>query len=80
VRQLTQVEIISGIGLHVAQRIGILFACRQRQLKSGGGFVSFDEPVLHFGLGDHSRVERIEVRWSDGEVSEIGRPLAGGNR
>ncbi|HEX2473780.1 MAG TPA: CRTAC1 family protein, partial [Lacipirellulaceae bacterium] len=32
------------------------------------GFMSTNEPLLHFGLGDASRVERLEVRWPSGHV------------
>ena len=51
-----------------------------RELKSGGGFASFDGPVAHFGLGEFHLVNRIEIRWSDGEQSEIRKELGGGNR
>jgi hypothetical protein len=48
---------------------------QMRELKSGGGFHSFDEPVLHFGLGAHEAVDRVEVQWSTGEVTKIEGPL-----
>ncbi len=32
------------------------------------GFMSTNEPLLHFGLGDASRIERLEVRWPSGHV------------
>jgi hypothetical protein len=51
-----------------------------RELKSGGGFASFDEPVVHFGLGPYDHVDRVEIRWSDGVKSEIRQELAGGHR
>ena len=38
-----------------------------REIKSGSGFLSFDEPVAHFGLGGYESVDRIEVIWSTGE-------------
>jgi hypothetical protein len=51
-----------------------------RELKSGGGFASFDGPVAHFGLGEYRHVNRVEIRWSDGEQSEIRKELDGGSR
>jgi hypothetical protein len=32
------------------------------------GFMSTNEPLLHFGLGDASQIERLEVRWPGGHV------------
>jgi hypothetical protein len=37
-----------------------------RELKASGGYLSFDEPIAHFGLGEYDSVERLEVRWSTG--------------
>jgi hypothetical protein len=51
-----------------------------REIKSGGGFASFDGPVAHFGLGGHDHVNRVEIRWSDGGKSEIRQQLSSGNR
>lgn len=38
-----------------------------REIKAGGGFLSFDAPYAHFGLGDESVVNRVAVIWSTGE-------------
>ena len=46
-----------------------------RELKASGGFLSFDEPVMHFGLGDEKQVDRVVIDWSTGERTEIQRPL-----
>ena len=35
-------------------------------LTAGRGFGSTDQSVLHFGLGRHTRAERVEIRWPDG--------------
>ncbi|MFC1694519.1 FG-GAP-like repeat-containing protein [Pseudomonadota bacterium] len=51
-----------------------------RELKSGGGFVSFDEPLIHFGLGAYDQVARIVVDWATGEQTEIQGPLEAGHR
>ncbi|MEM9485179.1 MAG: FG-GAP-like repeat-containing protein [Cyanobacteria bacterium P01_F01_bin.116] len=44
---------------------------QMREIQAGGGYLSFDAPIAHFGLGDHKQVDRIEVVWSTGERSEI---------
>jgi hypothetical protein len=46
-----------------------------REIKAGGGYLSFDAPYAHFGLGTHDRVERVEIVWSTGERTVIDRPL-----
>jgi len=42
-----------------------------REIKSGGGFLSFDSPILHFGLGKYDIVNKIEIVWSTGERTTI---------
>jgi len=37
-----------------------------RQVAAGSGFLSSSSHVLHFGLGDAQRVERLEVHWPSG--------------
>ncbi|MBK1879727.1 VCBS repeat-containing protein [Pelagicoccus mobilis] len=32
------------------------------------GYMSSDEPILHFGLGNSSRIDRVEVSWPSGAV------------
>ncbi len=38
-----------------------------RQVKAGSGFISSSSPILHFGLGDATSVESLEIRWPSGE-------------
>lgn len=52
---------------------------QMRELKASGGYLSYDEPVAHFGLGKHERVERLEVHWSTGGRTEIGGPFKAGH-
>jgi uncharacterized membrane protein YraQ (UPF0718 family) len=51
-----------------------------RELKAGGGFLSFDAPIAHFGLGAHEQVNRAEIIWPSGERSQIEGPLESGHR
>lgn len=39
-----------------------------RQVKAGSGFISSSSPILHFGLGDATSVESLEIRWPSGEL------------
>ena len=49
-----------------------------RELKAGGGFISFDAPSLHFGLGKHDQVNKIEIYWSTGEHQVINQTFKAG--
>jgi uncharacterized membrane protein YraQ (UPF0718 family) len=70
-----------GIGSQVVIHYGPGAARHQlREMKAGGGFLAFDESVLHFGLGSHAAVQRIDVRWSTGERSAIRGDFRAGAR
>lgn len=51
-----------------------------RELKLSGGFLSFDNPVVYFGLGEHSIVDNIRVIWSTGEEMELEQEFLGNHR
>jgi hypothetical protein len=40
-----------------------------RVLLLGSSFLSSEDPRLHFGLGAHAKVARVEVTWMDGKTS-----------
>ena len=42
---------------------------QMREIKTGGGFHSYDAPVAHFGLGQFETIQQMEVTWSTGETS-----------
>ena len=46
-----------------------------REIKSGGGFLSFDAATAHFGLGSDTSVARVEIDWSTGGTTTIQGPL-----
>jgi hypothetical protein len=45
-----------------------------RQVSPAGGYLSQSSRVLHFGLGDRSKVDRIEIRWPRGLVQTLVNP------
>ncbi|HWS56135.1 MAG TPA: CRTAC1 family protein, partial [Pyrinomonadaceae bacterium] len=48
---------------------------RQRaDLVSGGGYASQNEPLVSFGLGAATKVDKLEVRWPDGSNETFGVP------
>ncbi|MGY3439611.1 MULTISPECIES: FG-GAP-like repeat-containing protein [unclassified Marinovum] len=50
-----------------------------REIQLGGGFMSFDVPSAHFGLGDADSVEVLHIRWRDGSESTLDGPLEAGH-
>ncbi|MBT3508442.1 MAG: hypothetical protein HN472_02740 [Nitrospina sp.] len=44
---------------------------QMREIKTGGGFHSYDAPVAHFGLGKYKTIRKIEITWSTGENSVL---------
>ena len=49
-----------------------------RELQSGGGFMSFDAPVAHFGLGEAKSIDAATIHWANGGVTTIDGPLSSG--
>lgn len=47
-----------------------------QELQGVRGFFSSSEQILHFGLGDATQVDRIQVQWPDGKIEEIGTTKA----
>jgi uncharacterized membrane protein YraQ (UPF0718 family) len=71
----------SGIGSKVIIHYGPQGSRHQmREIQASGGFVSFDAPIAYFGLGEFTRVDRVEVQWSTGERSEIQGDFPAGSR
>ena len=44
---------------------------QMREIKAGGGYISFDAPFAHFGLGEYESISKVEVIWSTGEKEII---------
>jgi hypothetical protein len=55
-----------GVGAKVTVVASGLRQAAQRM--GGGSFQSAGDPRLHFGLGDRTRVESVEVRWPSGRT------------
>jgi hypothetical protein len=48
---------------------------RQRQdVISGGSYASQNEMILHFGLGESTKVDKLEIKWPDGSVETVNVP------
>jgi hypothetical protein len=42
-----------------------------RQVSPAGGYLSHSSRILHFGLGDHPAIDRVEIRWPSGHIEKI---------
>ena len=42
-----------------------------REIKTGGGFHSYDAPEAHFGLSGFKSIHKIEIMWSTGEKTSL---------
>jgi hypothetical protein len=63
----------SGYGARVALTAGDL--ARRAEALCPAGFLMQGDARLHFGLGNHERIDRIEIRWPSGCVQTL-RDLA----
>lgn len=45
-----------------------------RQVNPAGGYLSQSSRILHFGLADQTKVDRIEIRWPRGIVQTVENP------
>ncbi|MEC9375590.1 MAG: FG-GAP-like repeat-containing protein [Pseudomonadota bacterium] len=67
----------------VGTRIEITYADgRQqvREIKASGGFLSFDAPIAHFGLGEYNKVDTVDIIWSTGDRSQLSGNFYTGKR
>jgi uncharacterized membrane protein YraQ (UPF0718 family) len=70
-----------GVGSKVRIELAAPGRPRQmREIRAGGGYLSFDAPVAHFGLGEVEQVKAIEVEWSTGQFDRYEGPFDAGHR
>jgi len=62
---------VHGIGLG-AQAVAYLGATQVRRSVSPASYLSQSSPVLHFGLGERTGVDRLDIRWASGATATIG--------
>jgi hypothetical protein len=55
-----------GVGARLRVRAGDLTVTRE--IQAGNSYLSQSSPVAHFGLGEATRVDRMEIRWPSGQI------------
>jgi uncharacterized membrane protein YraQ (UPF0718 family) len=64
------------IGCRVTIHYGLKGRLHQmREIKASGGYRSFDAPLAHFGLAGNTKIQKVEVRWSDGTKTLVEQPF-----
>lgn len=59
-----------GVGARVSLQAGGLV--QSREIRAGSNYLSADPIEAHFGLGVADRVDRLSIRWPDGQVERFG--------
>jgi len=67
-----------GVGATVVAHLGTQPALQTKALTLSRGFMSSNEPLLHFGLGEATELESLVITWPSGTRQKLGR-LAAGN-
>ncbi len=66
----------AAIGAKVTIHYGKSENLRQRkEIKLSGGFMSFDNTAVHFGIGRHESIDSFSVTWPDGRTTEYAMTL-----
>ena len=52
-------------------RLTVGAVTRTREVSSGSSYLAQNDTRLHFGLGDATRAERLEIRWPSGKVDTV---------
>jgi hypothetical protein len=62
----------------IGARVTVTAGGRRRigEVMGGGSFYSQNSLTLHFGLGEVTQVDSIEIRWPSGITQTIGRTSA----
>lgn len=60
---------VQGIGAKVTLRVGTVI--QTRVLNPATGYLSSNEPILHFGLGDAQIADEITLHWPSGTVQVL---------
>jgi len=58
-------------GIGAVVRLENAAGVQVRYLTLARGFMSADEPVVHFGLGDHLAIDRLTIEWPSGQVQTL---------
>lgn len=67
--KLVGITVGSAIGAKVIIEAGSLKQVKVNQW--GTSYLSYSDPRIHIGLGNENKIDKLEIRWSDGEVEVL---------
>ena len=53
---------------------------QMREVQLSGGFASFDEPLVHFGLGENETIHSLTIHWPDGDETTVSSEFSANTR
>jgi enediyne biosynthesis protein E4 len=59
------------LALNARVRVSTAGFAQMDEVRSGGSYLSQSDLRLHFGLGDHRRVEKAEISWPSGQTEVV---------
>ena len=62
-----------GIGTKVTVHLGD-GSIQYQEMTTNRGFFSSSQAILHFGLGDKTTIEKLDIQWPDGKTQVIPNP------
>ena len=57
------------IGSRVTVKAGKL--TQMNEVRAGGSYLSSNDPRLHFGLAEESKMDEVTIRWPSGKVETL---------
>ncbi len=64
-------------GVGAMLRLHTTSGIQVRYLTLSHGFLSAAEPVVHFGLGEHQRIDRLTIQWPSGQTQAFEKLVSG---
>ncbi len=57
----------------IGARVEIMVGDRRQigEVRSGGSYLSHNDMLVHFGLGESARIDEVRIRWPSGEIEEL---------
>ena len=71
--RLTEAPGVSTLGAQIT--LGYAGGRQAATIVAGDSFGAQLAPVRHFGLGEHTGVDFVEVRWPNGKIQRLDRPV-----
>ena len=58
-------------GIGASLKLSLQGVVQYEQAKGGMGYMSASDPRIHFGLGDRTKIDSLEITWPSGQVQKL---------